>query len=54
MTDLLPFEAWAHAKSTAPWLVAAARALRGWPAGREVSELQFDEACAEASEGQLG
>jgi uncharacterized membrane protein AbrB (regulator of aidB expression) len=49
-----PFEKWAEAKKPAAWLVAAARAMRGWAIGREVTEAEFDDAIHAAGTITLG
>jgi hypothetical protein len=46
-----PFEAWARAKKTPKWLLAAATAGERWPVGREVTEVEFDAATARAAGG---
>jgi hypothetical protein len=48
------FEAWAAEKKTAAWQAAAARAMRAWAIGREVTEAEFDEAVRAAGEIRLG
>lgn len=49
-----PFEAWVEEKRPAAWLAAAARAMRGWPIGREVTEAEFDAAITAAGTIPLG
>jgi len=46
---LKTFEAWAAAKSSAEWRVAAARVGQGWPAGLEMTEGDFDKALDDAA-----
>jgi len=48
-----PFEAIALRKSTPPWHLGAVKAMNGWAQGREVSEAEFDEACARALGAQM-
>jgi hypothetical protein len=43
-TERRPFEAWVAEKKPAPWQSNAARAMRGWAIGREVTEAEFDDA----------
>jgi hypothetical protein len=45
-----PFETWVATKKPEPWRAAAARAMRGWAIGREVTEAEFDEALKAAGE----
>jgi hypothetical protein len=49
-----PFEAWVLAKKPEAWRAAAARAMRGWAIGFEVTETQFDEAMTAAGEIRIG
>ncbi len=49
-----PFEAWVEAKRPELWRAAAARAMRGWAIGREVTEVEFDESLKAAGEVRLG
>jgi hypothetical protein len=49
-----PFEAWAAEKKPAPWQAAAARAMRGWAIGREITESEFDDAITAAGSITLG
>lgn len=42
--ELRPFEQFAAEKGTPAWQLAGAAAHEGWPAGREVTEAQFDAA----------
>ncbi len=44
-----PFEEWVKEKQPAAWLAAAARTMRGWAIGREVTEQEFNEAIRAAS-----
>ena len=37
-----PIEIWVIGKQTPGWLFAAARVLRRWPAGKELSEEEFE------------
>jgi hypothetical protein len=53
-TSRQPFETWADAKKPAVWLIAAARAMRGWAIGREVTEAEFDDAIQAAGSIALG
>jgi hypothetical protein len=46
-----PFEAWAKSKKTPRWVLAAAKAGERWPAGRELTETQFDAALQRARTG---
>lgn len=39
-----PFEAWATELGTEDWLLAAAKMHARWPAGREVTKLEFNAA----------
>lgn len=49
-----PFEAWAADKKPAAWQAAAARAMRGWAIGREVTEQEFDDSIQAAGKITLG
>ena len=49
-----PFEAWVAAKQPEAWRAAAARAMRAWAIGREVTEAEFDQALADAGAVQIG
>jgi hypothetical protein len=49
-----PFETWATEKQPAPWQAAAARTMRGWVIGREVTEAEFDDAIKAAGSIVLG
>jgi hypothetical protein len=42
-------EEWARAKSAEPWQYAAARAMRRWPIGFEMTEADFEAALHEAA-----
>ena len=46
--SLCPFEDWAKAKKIPDWKLAATRAFASWPAGREVTEADFDQAVQRA------
>jgi hypothetical protein len=48
------FEAWVEAKRPEAWRSAAARAMRGWAIGREVTEAEFDEALEAAGAVRIG
>lgn len=48
------FEAFAEEKKPAAWKAAAARAMRGWPIGFEVTEAEFEKALEDAGEIVLG
>jgi hypothetical protein len=48
------FETWVDEKKPAAWLAAAARAMRGWAIGREVTETEFDTALADAGSVRIG
>lgn len=54
MDSRKPIEGWAQEKGTAAWLFAAAKALRAWAVGQEVSEQDFDEAVADAGSVAIG
>jgi hypothetical protein len=54
MDDRKPFETWVEAKKPPAWLAAAARAMRGWPIGREVTEQEFDDALEAAGQVAIG
>lgn len=54
MDDRKPFEQWASEKKTPAWLAAAARAMRGWAIGREVTEEDFDAALTDAGAVAVG
>jgi hypothetical protein len=47
-------ESWAKKKKSDPFLVAAARGLKGWVPTSEVSEADFDKALQDAGNVQLG
>lgn len=49
-----PIEGWAKAKQPELWRYRAAKALRDWPIGAEVTEAEFDEALKAAGEISLG
>lgn len=42
------FEAWAADRKTDAWKVNAAKHLRGWPIGAEVTEDEFNQAVYDA------
>ena len=44
----LAFEEWSALKHVDEWKVRAAKALRGWPIGAEVSETEFNQAVYDA------
>lgn len=54
MSERKTFETWAAEKRPAAWLTAAARAMRGWAIGREVTEAEFDDAIHAAGSVTLG
>lgn len=47
-------EAWAEEKRAEAWRLAAARAMRGWAIGRELTEQEFDAAMKAAGEIRIG
>jgi hypothetical protein len=49
-----PFEIWAAEKKPAPWQANAARAMRGWAIGREITEAEFDDAIQAAGQVAIG
>ncbi len=49
--ELRPFDQWAKEERSAAWEVAAAAALRKWPAGREVTKSDYLRA-VEAARGE--
>jgi hypothetical protein len=53
-SSLKPFEEWAAAKNTPDWHLAGLVADQKWPAGREVSERQFDTALEVMLNAPLG
>lgn len=53
-SSLKPFEEWATAKNTPDWHLAGLVADQKWPAGREVSEKQFDTALEVMLNAPLG
>lgn len=54
MDEMKTYEQWTEAKSPPRWLAAAARALRGWAVGKEVTEAEFDSAVQAAAGVKLG
>lgn len=44
-----PFEEWAASKAHEPWKIAAAKAMRSWAIGHEMTEGEFDEAVSDAT-----
>lgn len=51
-TPVRPIEEWQAQFATPDWLFAAARAKRGWPQGREVSEAEY-RAAINAAENEV-
>lgn len=51
-TPVRPIEEWREQLGTPDWLFAAARAKRGWPQGREVSEAEY-RAAIKAAENEV-
>lgn len=51
--SLKTVEVWAAEKKPEDFLLAAARALKGWAIGKEVSEEDFDAALVAAGDVQL-
>ena len=47
-------EAWAATKNTPAWLFAAAKALHGWPIGKELDESDYTEAIDAAANVKIG
>jgi hypothetical protein len=52
--ELKPFEQWAAEKGTADWQLAALKAFKNYPDGREVSAAEFDKALTEALKSPVG
>lgn len=46
--EKLAFEEWGRRKNIEDWKVNAAKHLRGWPMGFEVTEAAFDQAVGDA------
>lgn len=44
----LAFEEWSALKHVAEWKSRAAKAMRSWPIGAEVTEAEFDQAIYDA------
>lgn len=53
LRTLKTVEAWAEKKRPEDFVLAAARALKGWAIGKEVAEEDFDEALKSAGAVQL-
>lgn len=48
------FELWVEQQKVAPWLAAAAKALRGWGEGQQITESDFTNAVRKAADVRLG
>jgi hypothetical protein len=46
--EKLAYDSWAAKKKTDAWKVGAARAMRAWPLGKEVTESEYDQAVYDA------
>lgn len=48
-----PIEEWGKKKQTKQWIQRAAFFLKGWVAGAELTEKEYDEAVHEAAHGRV-